>query len=142
MRSFAIAACTCLIPIGLAAVDSLAQARKPVRALIVDGFSNHDWKQTTIVTKWILEKSALFQVEVSTVPSDGEGRVYNSSLGHLWQGDIYPPAYRCIGFRTTMIRAAEWLATGSVTYPLPDNFPTKDSLSIADEAEFMKSNKR
>jgi hypothetical protein len=57
-------------------------------------------------------------------------------MGHLWKGEIYPPAYRCIGFQTTMIRATEWLATGKVTYPVPGNFPTKDSLSLGSEAEF------
>jgi type 1 glutamine amidotransferase len=283
----------------LSSIGMLAQTKKPIRVLIVDGFSNHDWKQTTAVTKWILEKSGRFKVDVSTIPVDsieqtawkpvfkkyavviqntnniqnprlrwpskaereleryvkeggglyilhsgnnafphwqeydkmiglgwrpnsmgyaleidsnknivryppgtgrntghgnrfnaiiqilnrhpinknypdqwqtantevynfprgiaenltvlsyaydsssthkmwpvewvvtyGKGRVYNSSMGHLWKGETYPPAYRCIGFQTTMIRAAEWLATGQVTYPVPDNFPTKDSLSL------------
>jgi hypothetical protein len=59
----------------------------------------------------------------------------------LWKGETYPPAYRCIGFQTTMIRAAEWLATGKVTYPVPDNFPTKDLLSLKNEEEFINSNK-
>ena len=288
----------------------LAQAKKPIHVLIVDGFSNHDWKQTTTVTKWILEKSGRFQVDVSTIPADsierttwkpafkkyavvvqntnniqnpqlkwpaaaereleryvkaggglyilhsgnnafphwaeydkmiglgwrpnsmgyaleidsnknivryppgegkgtghgkrfnaniqilnrhpinknypnqwqtantevynfprgiaenltvlsyaydsssthkmwpvewvvtyGKGHVYNSSMGHLWKDEIYPPAYRCIGFQTTMIRATEWLATGKVTYPVPANFPAKDSLSLGSEAEFIESKK-
>src|SRR5690606_20263345 len=49
--------------------------RKPISVLIVDGFSNHDWKQTTKVTKYILEKSGLFTVEVSTVPVDSAGQL-------------------------------------------------------------------
>lgn len=40
-----------------------------IQVLIVDGFSNHDWKQTTYVVKTILEKSGLFEVSVSTAPS-------------------------------------------------------------------------
>jgi type 1 glutamine amidotransferase len=284
-----------------------ARQGKPIRVLIVDGFSNHDWKQTTAVTRWILEKSGRFTVDVSTIPSDsieratwkpvfkkyaviiqntnniqnarlrwpahaeqeleayvkkggglyilhsannafphwkeydkmiglgwrpvttgyaleidsagniirippgegkgtshgsrfnaiiqilnrhpinqnypgqwktastevynfprgtaanitvlsfaydstathrmwpvewvvayGKGRVYNSSMGHLWRGDVYPPAYRCAGYQTTVIRAAEWLATGKVTYPVPGNFPTKDSVSLQSEADFLK----
>ncbi|SKB50329.1 Type 1 glutamine amidotransferase (GATase1) [Dyadobacter psychrophilus] len=283
----------------------LAQKSKPIRVLIVDGFSNHDWKQTTAVTKWILEESGRFLVEVSTVPADslersawnpdftkyaliiqntnniqnpnlrwprqaeqqlekyvknggglyilhsannafphwkeydkmiglgwrrasegyaleidslkkitriapnegkgtghgdrfnaliqvltphpinkgypnqwqtantevyyfprgpaekisvlscafdststnrtwpvewvvqyGNGRVYNSSLGHLWKGEIYPPAYRCIGYQTTVIRAAEWLATGKVTIPVPANFPTAHTRSLRPEDSF------
>lgn len=60
----------------------------------------------------------------------GEGRVYNSSLGHLWHDETYPEAYRCVGFQTTMIRAAEWTATGEVTYPVPESFPTGDTKSL------------
>ena len=299
-----------LVLMGLPAINGFAQKNKPIPVLIVDGFSNHDWKQTTKVTRWILEGSGLFKVDVSTVPADsvlreswlpefkkyavviqntnniadtqlkwprdaeikleeyvkkggglyvlhsannafphwkeynkmiglgwrpntfgyaleidsdkniirhppgegnntghgdrfnaviqilnrhpinkdypdqwetantevynfprgpaenltilsyaydsssthkmwpvewvvkyGKGRVYTSSMGHLWKGEIYPPAYRCVGFQTTMIRAVEWLATGKVTYPVPGNFPTKNSLSLKSETEFLSSNK-
>jgi len=285
-----------------------AQEQKPISVLIIDGFSNHDWKQTTAVTKWILESSDNFDVDVSTVPADsekwkewappfeeydvilqntnnihdeskkwpenaeknleeyvksggglyilhsannafshweeydkmiglgwrpqttgyaleigdnqeivrippgegqgtghgdrfdaeiqvlnshpinrdypeswktahtevysyprgpaenlnvlsfaydstdthrlwpvewvvsyGDGRVYNSSLGHLWSGEIYPEAYRCVGFQTTLIRAVEWAATGEVTYPVPDNFPTKNNKSLRSKADFPDS---
>lgn len=285
--------------------QAFAQENKPIPVLIVDGFSNHDWKQTTAVTKWILESSEYFEVDVSTVPADsvewkdwspdfeqyaaviqntnnihdprlkwpehaemgleayvknggglyvlhsannafshweeydkmiglgwrsqtsgyaleisnrqeilrfppgegqgtghgdrfdaviqilnphpinrdypaqwktahtevysyprgpaenldilsyaydstdterfwpvewvvsyGEGRVYNSSLGHLWSGEIYPEAYRCVGFQTTMIRAVEWAATGDVTYPVPGEFPSEDAKSLKSKAGF------
>jgi hypothetical protein len=68
----------------------------------------------------------------------GRGHVYNSSMGHLWKGDIYPAGYRCIGFQTTLIRATEWLATGKVSFPVPGNFPTADSISLKNESEFIK----
>lgn len=67
---------------------------------------------------------------VEWVVSYGKGKVYASSMGHLWKGDIYPVSYRCIGFQTTLIRATEWLATGKVTYPVPGNFPTKEATSL------------
>jgi type 1 glutamine amidotransferase len=79
---------------------------------------------------------------VEWVVTYGKGRVYNSSMGHLWQGEIYPPAYRCVGFQTTMIRAAEWLATGKVTYPVPIDFPTRESISLRSETEFINSSKK
>ncbi len=63
----------------------------------------------------------------------GEGDVYNSSMGHLWRGETYPPAYRCAGFQTTVIRAAEWLASGNVTYPVPNDFPTSENSSLRSE---------
>jgi type 1 glutamine amidotransferase len=75
---------------------------------------------------------------VEWVISYGKGHVYNSSMGHLWKGEVYPLSYRCIGFQTTMIRVTEWLATGKVTYPVPANFPTKDSISIKSEQEFIQ----
>ena len=289
-------------PVASASNAMLISQNRPLTVLIVDGFSNHDWKQTTAVTKWILEGSGLFRVSVSTIPSDsiqrsqwapkfsdydvvvqntnniqdttlrwpiraerslekylraggglyilhsannafshwkeydkmiglgwrratagyaleidakknilrippgsgmgtghgdrfnalitilnrhpineqypeewqtantevyhfprgaavnltvlsyafdstgtqrmwpvewivryGKGRVYNSSMGHLWQGETYPPAYRCVGYQTTVVRAAEWLATGKVTYPIPPNFPTRSAPSLRNE---------
>ena len=81
------------------------------------------------------------QWPVEWVVSCGRGRVYNSSMGHLWRGETYPPAYRCIGFQTTMIRATEWLAKGTVTYQLPVNFPSKNSQSLYSEAEFINLNR-
>jgi type 1 glutamine amidotransferase len=80
------------------------------------------------------------QWPVEWVVAYGRGRVYNSSMGHLWRGETYPAAYRCVGFQTTMIRATEWLATGGATYKLPGNFPSKNSQSLYSEAEFIKTN--
>lgn len=294
-----------LILTTLVSTFSIAQKNNKKAVLIVDGFSNHDWKQTTKVTKWILEQSGLFEVSVSTIPSDslekahwlpnfkkydvvvqnsnnihnlklrwppkaekslelyvkkggglyilhsgnnafshwpeynkmiglgwrdknfgyaleidsekkviaippneglgtghgnrfnalievlnphpinkgfpaqwqtantevyhfprgiaqnltvlsfaydstatkrywpvewvvkyGKGRVYNSSMGHLWRGEIYPSAYRCVGFQTIMIRATEWLATGKVNFPVPNDFPTKTQISLKKQEDF------
>jgi type 1 glutamine amidotransferase len=297
-----------LLLLVISTMHGVAQKKKPIRVLIVDGYSNHDWKQTTKVTKWILEESGLFEVDVFTMPTDtlsqldghptfnryavviqntnnihnpslrwprqaelelerfvkeggglyilhsannafphwaeydkiiglgwrpktvgyaleidtnkkiirlppgegsgtghgnrfnaviqiltrhpinrnypsewqtvntevysfprgpaenctilsyafdssdtrrmwpvewvvtyGKGRVYNSSLGHLWREEVYPAAYRCVGYQTTVIRATEWLATGKVTYPVPGNFPKKDSPSLRSESTFPGS---
>src|SRR5260370_7549883 len=40
-----------------------------IRVLILDGFSNHDWHQTTALLRGILEASGLFTVSISTAPS-------------------------------------------------------------------------
>ena len=57
----------------------------------------------------------------------GKGRVYVTMLGHLWNGgtDI---ALRCVGFQTIFVRGVEWAATGHVTYPIPDVFPTATAI--------------
>ena len=43
-------------------------AESKIRVLIVDGFSNHDWRQTTALLRGILEPTGLFDVTVSTAP--------------------------------------------------------------------------
>ena len=50
--------------------------------------------------------------------SYGKGRVFHTPMGHDLTG------MRCVGFITTVQRGTEWAATGKVTIPIPDNFPT------------------
>src|SRR5688572_22368025 len=45
-----------------------ASTEKPIRVLIVDGFSNHDWRLTTHYIRSILERAGNFAVDVSTAP--------------------------------------------------------------------------
>jgi hypothetical protein len=45
----------------------------PIKVLIVDGFSNHNWKQTTRLIREILLQTGRFQVDVSTTPSTPYG---------------------------------------------------------------------
>src|SRR5262245_25854186 len=40
----------------------------PMKALIIDGQNNHDWKTTTPALKQILEETELFSVDVATSP--------------------------------------------------------------------------
>ena len=42
--------------------------------------------------------------------SYGEGRVYTSTFGHVWNGDVQPERMRCAGVQTIMVRALQWLA--------------------------------
>jgi len=60
-----------------------------------------------------------------------KGRVFHTTLGHA--------AYscECVGFITTFLRGAQWAATGEVTIPVPEDFPsaTKESIRKFDERE-------
>src|SRR5512135_1465590 len=47
------------------------QAADKLKALIIDGQNNHDWKACTPILKWILEDCGRFTVDVSTTPSAG-----------------------------------------------------------------------
>jgi len=57
----------------------------------------------------------------------GKGRAFNTALGHANE----PPltAVECVGFITTFQRGAEWAATGDVTQPVPEDFPTATEVS-------------
>lgn len=64
----------------------------------------------------------------------GKGNVYNSTFGHVWKGDNEPESIRCVGFRTTLVRALEWLATGRTTGPLPLEFPSENSMQLVPDS--------
>jgi type 1 glutamine amidotransferase len=54
----------------ICALSAGASEQAPITVLIVDGFSNHDWKHTTQLLKSTLEAADGFSVAVSTWPSD------------------------------------------------------------------------
>ena len=91
-------------------------ARGPAQKLTVLSYA----KETETGINWPVEWTVDY----------GKGRVYNSSMGHLWTGETYPISYQCVGFQTTLIRATEWLATGKTTYPIPKDFPTEQDLKL------------
>lgn len=54
-------------------VCSTIQAANKLKALVIDGQNNHNWKATTPVMKWALEETGRFTVDVSTTPSGAVG---------------------------------------------------------------------
>lgn len=53
----------------------------------------------------------------------GKGRVFHTPMGHAEYSQ------ECVGFITTFQRGTEWAATGKVTIPIPDDFPTASTSS-------------
>lgn len=53
----------------------------------------------------------------------GKGRIFHSIMGHV------DYSISCVGFLTTFLRGTEWAATGQVTLPVPDDFPTESTTS-------------
>jgi uncharacterized protein len=53
----------------------------------------------------------------------GDGRVFHTAMGHA------DYSMQCVGFITTLLRGAEWAATGEVTIPVPEDFPTAEQTS-------------
>jgi putative endopeptidase len=59
--------------VGFASSASAADAKPDkIKALIIDGQNNHDWRKTTPVLKAVLESSGLFAVDVATSPPGGK----------------------------------------------------------------------
>lgn len=50
----------------------------------------------------------------------GKGRVFHTILGHDDR------SLESVGFIVSFVRGAEWAATGKVTLPIPDDFPTAE----------------
>ncbi|MEM7785552.1 MAG: ThuA domain-containing protein, partial [Planctomycetota bacterium] len=65
----------------------------------------------------------------------GQGRIFHSTLGHA------DYSMECVGFITTFLRGTEWAATGKVTIPVPDDFPTPDASSSRKFSSAAKSQK-
>ncbi len=57
--------------IALALFASLHVQAAAIRALIIDGQNNHDWKATTPHLRKVLEQTGLFSVDVATAPGKG-----------------------------------------------------------------------
>jgi type 1 glutamine amidotransferase len=60
----------------------------------------------------------------------GQGRVYVSTFGHVWKGDVDPEGMRCAAVQTIIPRALQWLAGQPVTVPVPADFPGTNAVSI------------
>jgi len=60
---------------------------------------------------------------VMMVVSYDKGKIFHTTLGH--------ESYSCegVGFITTFTRGCQWAATGEVTLPVPEDFPTHDKSS-------------
>jgi uncharacterized protein len=110
-------------------VAQTAFAATPIRALIIDGQNNHDWKATTPVLKKILEDTRIFQVDVLTTPPKGgdfsqfkpEFSKYKVIIGNYNEfptGDKWPAAVQT-AFEQYMLGGG-----GFVSYHAADNaFP-------------------
>ena len=60
----------------------------------------------------------------------GKARIFHLMLGHAGATAEKSPAMQCAGFQTLLLRGAEWAATGKVTQPVPEDFPTAEKTSF------------
>ena len=60
----------------------------------------------------------------------GKARIFHTMLGHAGATVEDSPAMQCTGFQVTLLRGAEWAATGKVTQKVPADFPTATTVSM------------
>ena len=60
----------------------------------------------------------------------GKGRVFVDLLGHCGNDPNMRYSMDCAGFQTTLLRGAEWAATGDVTQEVPLDFPLEDICTL------------
>ncbi len=59
----------------------------------------------------------------------GKARIFHTMLGHAGETVENNPAMQCTGFQETLLRGAEWAATGKVTRKVPTDLPTSGKTS-------------
>lgn len=60
----------------------------------------------------------------------GKGRVFVDVLGHCGNDPEMIYSILCTGYQVTLLRGAEWAATGSVTQKVPLDFPLEDTYTL------------
>lgn len=76
---------------------------------------------------------------VEWITTFGKGRVYISTYGHVWDGDAQPASMRDAAVRTIIPRALEWLAGRPVTFPVPEDFPTPNAVSVRSDIRLQSA---
>src|SRR5579862_6521584 len=93
-------------------------ARGPAEHLHVLAYARDD--EPGLRMLWPMEWTTTF----------GKGRVYISTYGHVWDGDVQPASMRDAAVQTIIPRALEWLAGRPVMFPVPKDFPSPDAVSV------------
>jgi type 1 glutamine amidotransferase len=66
----------------------IAETPSPIRVLIVDGYSNHDWRRTTKLLTKLMESTGRFVVSVSTAPTSTTAMATSSWQPPFSQHDV------------------------------------------------------
>jgi type 1 glutamine amidotransferase len=77
------------------------------------------------VLSYAYDSASRINWPVEWVVKYGKGRVYNSSMGHLWKDQTFPISYKSIDFQTIVARVTEWLGTREVRFPVPAEWQSK-----------------
>ncbi|MCW1923762.1 ThuA domain-containing protein [Luteolibacter arcticus] len=82
------------------------------------------------VLSYAKDPESLFQFPVEWTTNYGTGRVYASSYGHIFPGDVEPAGMRCAAFQDTLCRAVKWCAGINPPATTPSDFPSPTAISL------------
>lgn len=82
------------------------------------------------IQSWAEDPKTSVRWPIEWTVTYGKGRVYCSSMGHVWLDETDPVDMRCVGFQIILIRSLQWLAKRPVTFPIPVDFPAPDHTSL------------
>lgn len=97
-------------------IEVYRYARGPAENLTVLSFGRDEKTQLNFPVEWVIQY--------------GQGRVYTSTLGHVWHDQEHPEGMMCAGHQTLIPRVVQWLAGEDVDAEVPPDFPTADSISL------------
>jgi hypothetical protein len=86
--------------------------------------------ENVTVLSWAEEPKTNERWPIEWTVQYGQGRVFNSTFGHVWRDEADPVDMRCAGFQTVFVRALQWLAKRPVTFPVPSDFPTEQAVVL------------
>lgn len=94
-------------------IEVYRYARGPAENLTVLSFASDQKTGLNFPLEWTVEY--------------GKGRVYTSTLGHVWKDQDDPEGMRCAGHQTLIPRVVQWLAQRPVDSTVPTDFPTAET---------------
>ena len=87
------------------------------------------------VLSYAKDPETQLQFPVEWTVNHGSGRVYASSYGHIFPGDVEPAGMRCAAFQEILVRAVKWCAGINPPATVPSDFPSPTAISLRAYAE-------
>ncbi|MDF7824326.1 ThuA domain-containing protein [Pontiellaceae bacterium B12227] len=97
-------------------IEIYRYARGPAENLTVLSFAKDEKTGLNFPIEWTVDY--------------GKGRVYNSTLGHVWHDQKGPLGMQCAGHQTLIPRIVQWVAGKEIDATLPPDFPTAEAESL------------
>lgn len=67
----------------------------------------------------------------------GSGRVFVTVMGHAGNDPELRYSMECTGFQVTLLRGAEWAASGRVTQKVPKDFPSEGIMTLRKQFKYL-----